>query len=59
MHIAKTKNSKCGSYMTAHLENNCGIPIIIYKCDCGFDTSKENLIYSNKTIIFRESKEWW
>lgn len=40
---------KCGSYMSWDIVYICGVPHIIWKCLCGYDSDMQSYTLSNNT----------
>lgn len=40
---------KCGLYMDYDIEYFCGEPCIVWKCVCGYDSSKERTVVRTNT----------
>ena len=38
---------KCGRYMTFSMTYAAGSPVVIWRCICGYDSSKERVITTN------------
>lgn len=45
---------RCGLFMSYYITYANGLPYDGYRCNCGYDTANQKIIYSNKTNIENE-----
>lgn len=50
------KCPKCGSYMAFLIKYVAGNPVAIWECACGYDTSQESYVFSDRTEFKRGMK---
>lgn len=46
---------RCGRYMTFSMTYVSGSPVVIWRCVCGYDSSKERVITTNRTEILNSN----
>lgn len=44
----------CGRWLKFNMSYSCGNPVVYYTCDCGYDSSKQNLTYGTTVTYDRD-----
>lgn len=49
----------CGKYMSSEIKYNCGYPLVVFKCLCGYSSEKSDYYTTNHTTGGNDFISWY
>ena len=49
----------CGRYMSNEIKYNCGYPVVIFSCLCGYSSEKSSWYTTNHTTGGNDFESWY